>query len=58
MTAKSIMTIRQVLRYQPHQAAWFAATQALFNQVAAFYFEVIQVHEGVLALSNQEALTG
>src|SRR2546423_15235748 len=57
MTAKSIMTIKQVLRYQPHQAAWFAATQALFNQVVAFYFEVIQAHEGVLALSNQEALT-
>jgi IS605 OrfB family transposase len=57
MAAKSITTIRQVLSYQPHQAAWFAATQALFNAVAAFYFEVIQAHKGVLALPNQEALT-
>ena len=57
MAAKSITTIRQVLSYQPHQAAWFAATQALFNAVVAFYFEVIQAHEGVLALPNQEALT-
>src|SRR5213596_2114922 len=36
---------------------WFAATQALFNQVAAFYFEVITAHEGVLDLPNKEALT-
>ena len=36
--AKATITIRQVLTYQPHHAAWFAATQALFNQVAAFYF--------------------
>jgi hypothetical protein len=57
MAAKSITTIRQVLSYQPHQAAWFAATQALFNAVVAFYFAVIQAHEGVLALPNQEALT-
>ena len=55
--AKTTTTIRQSLHYQPHQAAWFAATQALFNRVAAFYFEVIQAHEGVLDLSNKEALT-
>src|SRR2546421_7502380 len=55
--AKTTTTIRQSLHYQPHQAAWFAATQALFNRVAAFYFEVIQSHEGVLDLANKEALT-
>jgi putative transposase len=55
--AKATTTIRQSLQYQPHQAAWLAATQALFNQVAAFYFEVIQAHDGILGLSNKEALT-
>jgi transposase len=57
VAAKSTTTIRQVLSYQPHQAAWFAATQTLFNRVCAFYFEVIQAHERVLDLSNKEALT-
>ena len=42
--AKATITIRQGLQYQPHQACWFAATTALFNRVAAFYFEVIQEH--------------
>src|SRR3989449_9791713 len=55
--AKATTTIKQVLNYQPDHAAWFAATQALFNQVVAFYFEVIQAHEKVLDLSNKEALT-
>jgi len=55
--AKATTTIRQVLNYQPHRAAWFAANQTLFNQIAAFYFEVIQAHEKVLDLSNKEALT-
>ncbi|HEX6479070.1 MAG TPA: transposase [Ktedonobacteraceae bacterium] len=57
MAAKSTTTIRQVLSYQPHQAAWFAATQTLFNQVVAFYFEVIQAHEKLLELNNKDALT-
>jgi transposase len=57
VAAKSTTTIRQILSYQPHQAAWFAATQTLFNQVAAFYFEVIQTHTGVLDLNNKDALT-
>ncbi|MFL5704549.1 MAG: RNA-guided endonuclease TnpB family protein [Ktedonobacteraceae bacterium] len=55
--AKTITTIKQSLQYQPHQADWFAATQTLFNRVAAFYFEVIGAHEGILDLSNKEALT-
>ncbi len=57
MAAKSTTTIRQVLSYQPHQAAWFAATQALFNEVVAFYFEVIQAHEKLLDLNNKDAVT-
>src|SRR5438477_9577627 len=55
--AKATMTIKQVLNYQPDHAAWFAANQALFNQVVAFYFEVIQAHEKVIDLPNKEALT-
>src|SRR5258708_12860373 len=55
--AKATTTLRQVLNSQRHHAAWFAATQDLFNRVAAFYFEVIPAHEGVLDLSNQQALT-
>ena len=55
--AKATKTIRQSLGYKPAHAAWFAATQDLFNQVAAFYFEVIAAHEKVLDCSNKEALT-
>src|SRR5216684_3484802 len=55
--AKATKTIRQSLGYRPAHAAWFAATQDLFNQVAAFYFEVIAAHEKVLEFSNKEALT-
>src|SRR2546425_12815847 len=55
--AKATTTIRQVLNSDQEHGSWFAANQALFNRVAAFYFEVIQAHEKVLALSNKEALT-
>src|SRR5215471_17574180 len=55
--AKAITTIRQTLNHKPEHGAWFAANQALFNQVAAFYFSVVQAHELVLELGNQEALT-
>lgn len=55
--AKATTTIRQVLNYQPEHAAWFAANQVLFNQAAAFYFDVIVAHEKLLDLSNKEALT-
>src|SRR5260370_19721637 len=50
MAAKATTTIRQAMNYQPEHAAWFAANQVLFNQVAAFYFEVIQAHEKILDL--------
>jgi hypothetical protein len=55
--AKATTTIRQTVQHEPQHAAWFAATQALFNQVAAFYFGVIQAHSKILDLSAQEALT-
>lgn len=50
-------TIKQGLNHSAEHGAWFCAHQALFNQVVAFYFEVIQAHEQVLALSSKEALT-
>ena len=56
MAAKATTTIRQGMNYQPEHAAWFAANQVLFNQVAAFYFEVIQAHEKILDLKDQDAL--
>ena len=55
--AKAMKTIRESLNYQPQCAEYFAANQALFNRVVAFYFEVLQAHEGVLDLSTKEALT-
>src|SRR5260370_9940675 len=57
LRAKATTTIRQVLTYQPSHGAWFAATQALFNQVTASYFEVALSNLPILALSNREALT-
>jgi putative transposase len=57
LRAKATTTIRQVLTYRPSHGAWFAATQALFNQVAAFYFEVALANVSILALSDREALT-
>src|SRR6266516_2770081 len=54
---KAITTIKQGLNHSAEHGAWFCAHQALFNQVLAFYFEVIQAHERVLELSSKEALT-
>jgi hypothetical protein len=55
--AKATTTIRQSLNYQAKYADYFAANQSLFNRVVAFYFEVIEAHEGVLDLPTKEALT-
>jgi len=55
--AKAMTTIRQFLNSRSDVQAYFAANQSLFNQVAAFYFDVIQVHGKILNLSNKEALT-
>ncbi len=37
--AKASKTIKQTMQYPQQYAAWFSATQRLFNQVAAFYNE-------------------
>ena len=55
--AKATSTIRQTLNYRSDVQSYFAANQALFNRVAAFYFDVIQAHSSILDLSNKEALT-
>jgi len=55
--AKTTTTIRQVLNYETDHAAWFAANAALYNRVTSFYFGVIQAHEKILELGNQDALT-
>jgi putative transposase len=54
--AKATTTTIQRLNYQAQHADWFAANQAFFNAVVAFYFDVIQAHEKVLELNSQEAL--
>ena len=55
--AKAMKTINESLDYLPQCAEYFTANQALFNRVVAFYFEVLQAHEGVLDLTTKEALT-
>jgi hypothetical protein len=40
--AKATKTIKHQLRYKSAHRSYFATTKTLFNQVAAFYFEVIQ----------------
>jgi transposase len=55
--AKATTTMKQSLNYRPQHAAWFAANQALYNRVVAFYFDCIQAHAGIVDLPNKEALT-
>ena len=55
--AKATTTIRQSLHYPPQYVHYFAEHATLFNRVVAFYFDCIQAHEGMLALTNKEALT-
>jgi hypothetical protein len=45
------------MRYLPRYVEYFAENAALFNRVVAFYFDCIQRHENLLALTNKEALT-
>jgi hypothetical protein len=47
MPAKATKTIKQALIYRPRIAEWMDATQGLFKRIAAFYFEVIQLHPDV-----------
>jgi transposase len=55
--AKATITIRQTINTRSKVQSYFAANHALFNRIAAFYFDVIQAHTGILDLSNKEALT-
>src|SRR5215472_1227858 len=55
--AKATKTIKQPLGYKAAHTSYFVATKVLFNQVAAFYFDVIVAHPGILELSSKEALT-
>ncbi|GER92134.1 hypothetical protein KDW_62960 [Dictyobacter vulcani] len=53
--AKATKTITQAMQYPSRYAAWFTTTQALFNTVASFYFEVITAHEQVAFLTQSLA---
>ena len=57
MALQTRITIRQQLETRHGRSEWFATTKALFNQVAAFYFDVIAAHPGVLDVSSKQALT-
>jgi hypothetical protein len=54
--AKATITIRQAINTRYDVQSYFAANQALFNRVAAFYFDGIQAHLGVLDFGNMDAL--
>ena len=51
----STKTIKQTLEHRFPE--WFKTTEELFNEVTAFYFEIIQNRELILELNNKEALT-
>src|SRR6266536_5709390 len=57
MALQTRITIRLQLETRPGRSEWFATTKNLFNQVAAFYFDVIAAHPRVLDVSSKEALT-
>jgi hypothetical protein len=54
--AKATITIRQTINTRSEVQSYLAANHALFNNVAAFYFDVIQAHPGILDLGNMDAL--
>jgi IS605 OrfB family transposase len=49
-------THRNFIDSRPHLTAWYEVTKTLYNQVVAFYFELYQLHPGLLELSQKEAL--
>lgn len=55
--AKATKTLQHALSYPVHYGTWFAETHTLYNRMVAFYFGVINAHEGLLELSNKEALS-
>ncbi len=54
--AKATTTVIQRLNYQAQHTSWFAANQALFNSVVAFYFEAIAAHDQILKLGSMDAM--
>jgi IS605 OrfB family transposase len=48
-------TIRQKLAERPRLAEWFSSTKTLYNQVASFYFDVIQAHPAIIEMNIKEA---
>ena len=54
MAAKATTTIRQGMNYQPEHAAWFAANQVLFNQVAALMLVSTSVNVWWLVTRNKQ----
>jgi transposase len=55
--AQATNTLRQPLEHRPGVSEWLTATQALFNQVAAFYWQVLDAHPAVIELPAKDALT-
>jgi putative transposase len=54
--AQATKTLRQPLEYRLGVSMWFTTTQSLFNQVAAFYWHVLDAHPAVLELPAKDAL--
>ena len=42
--AHATKTLRQPLEHRPGVSEWLGTTQTLFNQVAAFYWQVLDAH--------------
>jgi putative transposase len=55
--AHATKTLRQPLEHRPGVSEWFGTTQTLFNQVAAFYWQVLDAHPTVLELPAKDALS-
>jgi hypothetical protein len=55
--AQATKTLRQPLEHRPGVSMWFTTTKTLFNQVAAFYWQVLDAHPAVLELPSKDALT-
>src|SRR5688500_4525869 len=49
-------THRNFIESRPGLAEWYEATKTLYNQVVIFYFELYQMHPGLLELPQKEAL--
>jgi L-amino acid N-acyltransferase YncA len=55
--AQATKTLRQPLEHRPDVSLWFTTTKSLFNQVAAFYWQVLNAHPAMLDLPAKETHT-